>query len=409
MATTHHDINEAVSLEFDAKRIEKLRRKQQPKTELERTRPFYNFAFGWAFGCEVIDFIASFTGILHFSNSYISKEAFWLLFFIGGLVTYIGYKKHQTLDTYHAQRLDDGHVPNVTYVFLAIFFLVSAAATYNITTPAVEFIAPKPILLDVDSVGIRHDSLLAADLLVMAKSDSLTGAISKEIKRTASYRGKLDSASRKAFQAVSTVRANGLEKKSSLQIARNAQKEAAINKASLQNENTIKNHKDWCAKLGFYIALLLIAFEITLLPSKKYAKDFEKKEVIEADKKKAIAKASQGQSVSPSTNSQNTQTPTNAATLPTKKVKGKRVNVFNSPNLAPTIQFKQGESTTWNLEPKEGDILPPQGKGVHRAFIEVNGKLDARTKGQLRTLKSAQGNDESDRAKYIQSLIDKLP
>lgn len=406
--TTHHDINEAVSLEFNAKRIEKLIRKQQPKTELERTRGFYNFALGLAVVCEVIDAIATFTGIIHFSNSYISKEAFWLLFFIGMVILYLGYKKHQALDTYHAQRLDDGHVPNVTYVFLILFFAVSALATYNVTTPAVEFIAAKPVLLDVDSVGIRHDSLLAADLLVIAKEVQTYDTAATSIFTAAEWKGRINKKSRTSYETALNNKSEATSKKTDVTLARNALKEVAIIEAKAKNEKTIKAHKEWCYNLGFYIALVLIAFEIALLPSKKYTKDFEKKEVIEA-KKKADAAAAQGQSVSPSTNSQNTQTTTNAASLPTKKVKGKRVNVFNNPNLAPTMQFQQGTSTTLNLEPKEGDILPPVGRGVHRALIEVNGKLDARTKGQLRTLKSSQGNDKSERSIFIQTLIDKLP
>jgi hypothetical protein len=402
--TTHHDINEAVSLEFNAKRIEKLIRKQQPKTELERTRGFYNFALGLAVVCEVIDAIATFTGIIHFSNSYINKEAFWLLFFIGGVIIYLGYEKHKTLDTYHSQRLDDGHVPNVTYVFLALFFVVSALATYNVTTPAVEFIAAKPILVDVDSVGIRHDSLLAADLLVIAKEVQTYDTAATSIFTAAEWKGRINKKSRTNYETALTNKSEATSKKTDVTLARNALKEVAINEAKAKNEKTIKAHKDWCANLGFYIALILIAFEIALLPSKKYTKDFEKKEVIEA-KKKAEALLAQGQSVKGT----DIHTPTNTPPLPSKNAKGKREKVFSSPNLAPTMQFKQGEPSTNSHEPKEGDILPPVGRGVHRALIEVNGKLDARTKGQLRTLKSAQGNDESERSVFIQTLIDKLP
>ena len=275
--TTHHDINEAVSLEFNAKRIEKLIRKQQPKTELERTRGFYNFALGLAVVCEVIDAIATFTGIIHFSNSYINKEAFWLLFFIGGVIIYLGYEKHKTLDTYHSQRLDDGHVPNVTYVFLALFFVVSALATYNVTTPAVEFIAAKPILVDVDSVGIRHDSLLAADLLVIAKEVQTYDTAATSIFTAAEWKGRINKKSRTNYETALTNKSEATSKKTDVTLARNALKEVAINEAKAKNEKTIKAHKDWCANLGFYIALILIAFEIALLPSKKYTKDFEKK------------------------------------------------------------------------------------------------------------------------------------
>lgn len=408
MATTHHDINHEVDLTFNEKRVAFLRRKQQPQTALQRQKPFYYLLLFVAILCECFDAILTFSGIIHFASTKLNENAYFIFWFIGVAVVLLGFFKHKTMDVFHAQRLDDEYVPKSTYAFMMFFALVSAAATYNVTTPALEYLTKAPVLASVDSVSLRFDSLIAADMVILAKADSANSIISKEIKRTASYRGKLDSASRKAFQAVSTVRAVGLEKQSALLVARNAEKEAAIKMVIAKNDTAIQNHKDWCASFGSFLAWIFIAFEVLLYPAKWYCKDHEKKEVIEADAK-VKALTAQGQSVSPSTNSQNTQTSTNAAPLPTKKVKGKRVNVFNSPNLAPTMQFKQGESTTSNLEPKEGDILPPQGKGVHRVWLDVGGKRVARTKGELGTLKAAQGNQESERAKYLQSLIDKLP
>lgn len=404
--TTHHDINEAVSLAFDEKRIEKLRRKQQPKTEIERTKPIYDFFMKLAKTCECMDAIAMFAGVIHFSSTHLNKDAFWLLIFVAGFIVWLSYKKHEALELFHAQRLDDGHIPRITYIFLAGLLVVSMAATYNVTTPAVEFFAPKPTLISIDSVSNRHDSLLAADLLVIAKEVQTHDTTANAIFSARSWLNKLDRKSGESFAAALNDKSKAESKKTDLKIARNALKESEINKAKDKNEAIIKGHLAWCAKIGGFIALVLIILEIALFPSTWYCSNYEKKEVIEADKKKAIAK---GQSVSPSTNSQNTQTSTNAAALPQKSTKGKRQKVFNSPNLAPTMQIKQGKPTTSNIEPKEGDILPPQGKGVHRVLIEVNGKLDARTRGELRTLKAAQGNPESDRAKFIQSLIDKLP
>ena len=295
MATTHHDINHEVDLTFNEKRVAFLRRKQQPQTALQRQKPFYYLLLFVAILCECFDAILTFSGIIHFASTKLNENAYFIFWFIGVAVVLLGFFKHKTMDVFHAQRLDDEYVPKSTYAFMFFFALVSAAATYNVTTPALEYLTKAPVLASVDSVSLRYDSLLAADMVILAKVDSTNGIISKEIKRTASHRGKLDSASRKAFQAVSTVRAVGLEKQSALLVARNAEKETAIKMIISKNDATIQNHKDWCASFGSFLAWIFIAFEVLLYPAKWYCKDHEKKEVIEADTKlKAQAAATDG-------------------------------------------------------------------------------------------------------------------
>jgi len=413
MATTpvtHHDINQGVDLTFNEKRVAFLRRKQQPQTALQRQKPFYYLLLFVAILCECFDAILTFSGIIHFASTKINENAYFIFWIIGAAVVLLGFFKHKTIDVFHAQRLDDEYVPKSTYAFMLFFALISAVATYNVTTPALEYLAKPPILLNVDSVSLRFDSLMAADLLVMAKSDSATGVISKEIKRTASYRGKLDSASRKAFQAVSTIRATGLEKETSLKVARSAEKEAAIKMVQSKNDAEIQKHKDWCASFGSFLGWLFIALEFLLYPSTWYCKDHEKKEVIEADTKQ---KAAQG-NAQPSTNtnaSNPNPLPTNTTTNSAKvtKVKGRRSSTF-APKVAQKtpMQFPQGAPATCEVEPLEGIVIPPQGNGVHRVTIKVKGVVVEKTKGELNTLKRAPGMSEK-RRNEIQELINKLP
>lgn len=404
MATTHHDINESVDLTFNEKRVAFLRRKQQPQTALQRQKPFYYLLLFVAILCECFDAILTFSGIIHFASTKLNENAYFIFWVIGVSVVLIGFFKHKTMDVFHAQRLDDEYVPKSTYAFMLFFALVSAAATYNVTTPALEYLTKTPVLASVDSVGLRYDSLLAADLVVIAKEIETHGTTAKAIHKASSWNGKLDMNSQTKYENALSNKNQAAVKKTDIVLARNAEKEAAIKMVITKNDATIQNHKDWCASFGSFLAWIFIAFEVLLYPAKWYCKDHEKKEVIEADTKVKALEA-KGQSVKDT----DIHTPANTQPLPSKVVKGKRAKVFNSSNIVPTMQFKQGESTTSNLEPKEGDILPPQGKGVARVWIMVNGVLDARTKGQLGTLKAAQGNNESERAKYIQELINKLP
>jgi hypothetical protein len=404
MATTHHDINAEVDLTFNEKRVAFLRRKQQPQTALQRQKPFYFLLLFVAILCECLDAILTFSGIIHFASTKLNENAYFIFWLIGLAVVLLGFFKHKTMDVFHAQRLDDEFVPKSTYAFMLFFALVSAAATYNVTAPALEYLTKTPALASVDSVSLRFDSLLAADMVIIAKEIETHSSTAKAIHKASSWQGKLDMNSQTKYENALGNKNQATAKKTDIVLARNAEKEAAINLVVAKNDAEIQKHKDWCVSFGSFLAWLFIGFEVLLYPAKWYCKDHEKKEVIEADTK-VKALATKGQSVKGA----DIHTPTNTTPLPSKNVKGKREKVFNSPNIAPSMQFKQGESTTNSIEPKEGDILPPNGKGVARVWIMVNGVLDARTKGQLGTLKAAQGNKESERAKYIQELINKLP
>jgi hypothetical protein len=401
MATTHHDINQAVLLEYNQKRIDKLERKQQPKTQIDRQRSFYYLLLVVAVVCELVDCILTFSGIIHFSSERLSDKGFILFGVIGFAVVLLSVFKHKTMDIFHAQRLDDEFVPKSTYAFMLAFFVISAAATYNVTPAALEYLTKTPALASVDSVSLRFDSLLAADMVVIAKEIETHSATAKAIHKASNWKGKLDFNSQTKYENALGNKNEATARKTAIVLDRYAEKETAINLVQSKNDSIIQKHKDWCVNFGFWLSIAFVLVEFILYPAKWFCENYERLEVIEAKAKEAA----KGQSVKGS----DIHTPTNTPPLPSKNAKGKRLNVFSSPNLAPSMQFKQGEPTTNSLQPKEGDILPPNGKWVARAWIVVNGKLDARTKGQLGTLRDAQGNKKSDRAIFIQTLIDKLP
>jgi len=285
MATTHHDINQGVDLTFNEKRVAFLRRKQQPQTALQRQKPFYYLLLFVAILCECFDAILTFSGIIHFASTKINENAYFIFWIIGAAVVLLGFFKHKTIDVFHAQRLDDEYVPKSTYTFMLFFALISAVATYNVTTPALEYLAKPPVLLNVDSVSLRFDSLMAADMVVIAKEIETHGTTAKAIHKASSWNGKLDMNSQTKYENALSNKNQAATKKTDVALARNAEKEAAIKMVQSKNDATIQKHKDWCASFGSFLGWLFIALEFLLYPSTWYCKDHEKKEVIEADEK----------------------------------------------------------------------------------------------------------------------------
>ena len=102
-----------------------------------------------------------------------------------------------------------------------------------------------------------------------------------------------------------------------------------------------------------------------LYPAKWYCKDYEKKEVIEAD-----AKLSAKGNTSTPLQQSNIHTPTPQNN--TSKVKGKRSQVFANTGVAHGIQIPQGVQ---DLRAKEGDIVAADGNKRAKIWVEVSGVL----------------------------------
>lgn len=391
--TTHHDLNDAVSLEFNQKRIERLKRKQKAKTNIERQRPFYVLILATAVLCELVDITLTFSGIVHFAATKLSDNGFILSVLAAVFVVLLGLFKHKTTDTYHAQRLDDEHVPNSTYVFLFVFFGVSTLATYNVTPAALEYLTKTPPLSSVDSVSNHYDTLLAADLVV----------ISKEIEAMDSTKASLGNLSRTGRSAFFIGKTGGQTKITAVTLARKEQKEAAIKAVLAKNEAIIRGHKDWCVSFGFFLSFGFVLVELLYFPAKWFCANYERSEVVEANKKlEAIAKQNETPLLSPSDLLKNVTQPIDPNAQPIANP----IDPLMVKANIPSIQIVTNASNQQG-NPKaqvEGDVIKGEGRKADRVIVKlIDGEFRAMTIGQLNTLISAQSPGSS-RVAHLESL-----
>jgi hypothetical protein len=388
---THHDINQAVLLEYNQKRIDKLERKQQPKTQIDRQRSFYYLLLVVAVVCELVDCILTFSGIIHFSSERLSDKGFILFGVIGFAVVLLSVFKHKTMDIFHAQRLDDEFVPKSTYAFMLAFFVISAAATYNVTPAALEYLTKTPALASVDSVSLRFDSLLAADMVVIAKEIETHSTTAKAIHKASNWKGKLDLNSQTKYENALGNKNEATARKTAIVLARNAEKETAINFVQSKNDAIIKKHKDWCVNFGFWLSIAFVLVEFILYPAKWFCENYERLEVIEAKKKKAAKEAEQAFN-------QNIKVEDKEVKEKDKVEVPEKTKVVDNQEKT-TIGFVHNEG-------KEGDIVKGEGKVRDRVLVMVNGALVAKTKGELNTL--IRGQSTSERIKHLENIKTKL-
>lgn len=285
---------------------------------------------------------------------------------------------------------------------MGLFFFIGAVSTYNVTTPAVEYLTKAPVLVDVDSIGLRYDSLLASEIAIISKEIDTHKESARAIHKASSWEGKLDMNSQTKYENALSSKNAATAKRTDLILARNNEKKVAIELAQAKNEKILQGHKDWCSSIGFYLGWLFIAIEFLLYPSKWFCKNYEKMEVIEADAK-VQAKTPLTQNVQSTTQSNTTSTPSKV------QGKGRARNTANATPLTTTtpqrsMQFPNPAVTS--TLPQEGDIIEPQGKGVKRILVEVKGKgLVPKTEGELGTLISAQGKNMTPRKEHLINLL----
>jgi len=405
--TTTDDIDLLVLSEDEKLNVEKLQGIYKDVTYVQAMRGFYD-------GCKIgKKFLAVLSVILALGTPLLFAEKMpsisAIVFFIGVCILVgIEFAKEKTLKNMNKIRIVNKkkkvQIPTKR-LYLAFITLMCFDVSFGFfgSSHIVDTLMPVQGIVETSSLDTVFAKREALDTMQLYNSKASFVAKAAEIHTKNHWQGVTVKDARAAQLEMEVRAAKVQDSILSVLAVISADKRIAVNELKAKNEAIFKKHTSFCYGLGWVAAIIATLINLFLVVLSKWGADFDEKVLQDAKARMDIL--AQGQIVKGT----DIHTPANTLPLPSKNAKGKREKVFSSANLAPTMQFKQGEPSTNSLEPKEGDILPPNGKGVHRIWIEVNGVLDARTKGQLGTLKAAQGNKESERAKYIQELINKLP
>jgi uncharacterized membrane protein YiaA len=399
METTHHDINNDVILEINEKRIDKLQRKQVPKTAIERQKGFYWFLFVTAIVCEAIDCVFTMAGFIQFAQDKLNDNGYILALIIGGLVLVLSYSKHRTNETFHSQRLDDEHVTKITYVFLLAFYLIGGAATYNVVPAALKYFTKPSELFSIAEIESRFDTLIAQDLAIIEKEIALADTSAASFYNARSYKDKLRSDESEDYALALKAKTDAQAKATAIVLVRNNERIKAVKEIEKKNDALIKEHLDWCTNSGFWLALFFFMIELLHFPAKWFCENFERQEVLEAKKKKQRIldkEAKEIELIKSTYDSKVKDTPKVEETPKDKE--GHKAKDIEKQEVRPITLGKQ--------EPKEGDIEKGEGKKRDRVLVEVAGNLRPMTFGQINTLIA--GQSTSERIQHLENLKNKL-
>jgi hypothetical protein len=465
---THQEINDLTEHNVNVDRLEKLQRKQTPKTRAQRLKGFFWLLVGVGFICQFLSALLASSGVLYYLSQKLNTAGIIVGLLACLILLGLEGSKRFTLISFHAQRLDDQHINRISYVSMLLLGALSTFSTYFGTPPAVEFFTATPTLINMDTLQANQNQLLAKDTAFLSQSYHKALAAqtayweankrwySKENEGKGRYRltsvggvqAVYDNLTKKVNESESALTTTLLQKRD--------QKEAYWSQAQSQNEAKLAEYKAWCHSFGFILALVSIVLEVLFFFSFWWTESYQRLEVKEADAILTLAKEEAG---NPSTGP-DTFTPKDS---PTFNPKGQPQDVYDMPTATTTgnnpIGFEyKGKDTTSRLKvpkpketpnlkvkvvdnqaplplglaqkdqkplglkvkkkplnlkvknytfsPKEGTIIKAKGRKRARVMVTVGKELRPMTLGQLNNLIKAQTGTQ--RIQHLETLKNKL-
>ena len=401
---THQLVNQLAEVEINTKRIEQLQIKHTPKTKSQRLWGFFLTLLWLGIVCQLASALFSSTGVMYYLSTKLNQNGTLISFCSVALLLCLEGVKRFTLESFHAQRLDDKHVNRITYFFIVLFGGLSTYCGYVGTPYAVQYFAAVPVLIDISEIENKESVQIKKDTSYWSskKSESLGNALA--IHAQNSWQGKTTKAAR---PLVFELQGSSKAAQDSLNIAFSKGLERLaimINKANFDNEKRQKEHLAWCNSFGGALAWIVAIFELVFFCSFWWCETYSRFEVVEGKAvitakvaaEKAAIELLKSQSLG--VGNQSVDATAKVATKDVDDTKDKeKIKAKDIENQAPTpIGFGV-------LAAKEGDVIKGTGRKKNRVLVEVNGELRAMKLGEINTLIKGQ-SEGSPRITHLENL-----
>jgi hypothetical protein len=280
---TTNEINELTEFRVNEKRIERLKRKQAPKTRAQRLKGFFVVLVVVGFICQFLSAVLSSSGVFHYLSTKLNSNGLILSITSICILLFIEGSKRFTLESYHAQRIDDNKIHKITYAFIGLWGCLSICSTYYGTPYAIEYFAASPKLVSIDSINTEYTNQLEKGKIVLLAELSSHRATADSIKKAASWKGRVSRDDRPTFMAAITAAKDVQIKLSELSISNQEQKALIIDAAIKENNQILKQHSIWCYSFGSTLAVISVILEIVFFLAFWWCENYKRLEVVEAE------------------------------------------------------------------------------------------------------------------------------
>ena len=402
---THQLVNQLAEVEINTKRIEQLQIKHTPKTKSQRLLGFFLTLLWLGIVCQLASALFSSTGVMYYLSTKLNQNGTLISFCSVALLLCLEGVKRFTLESFHAQRLDDKHVNRITYFFIVLFGGLSTYCGYVGTPYAVQYFAAVPILIDVSQIELEQAKVIEKDTMYWAtKKQESQKASAILYAQNHNSKGELRTVA-KDLQMKQGNDVKAAQDSINLIFSNNRQMlSILINKAHFDNEKRQKEHLEWCNSFGGSLAWIVAIFELVFFCSFWWCETYSRFEVVEgwavvtakAEAEKAAIELLKSQSLGVGNQSVDATAKVAAKDIEEPKDKEK--------TKAKDIDIQQPTPIGFGvLVAKEGDIIKGEGKKKDRVLVEVAGDLRELTFGQINTLIKGQ-SEGSPRITHLENL-----
>jgi hypothetical protein len=260
------------------KRLRQLEKGTEEKDKIELSKPYYNFLNG----STILLSIASFTlalGCIFWLQDKLDNV--FAIILLSCILFSLEPARHYLYKQFHKQRIYQTNISKVLKFLMLTVVVLTVASSFLGSAYTVAYLSKNPVSISLDSIGNNYKSLYKQDSIYWNGKVNLAAESAANFKESNSWKGRI---SRKA--GVKETYANLTAKKAAYSdsltttLARSKNtKIAALNFATVENQNTEKAYQKWCADLGFTMALLSIVFELLFFGISWYCANFEKDEL----------------------------------------------------------------------------------------------------------------------------------
>ena len=401
--TTIDRIEELTTLEYDKKENDKLNKKYKPRTTVEALQGFYNWSK------QIINLSQALSVLLGSGIAVMFYQKMpsigWLLVLLSfGFLAVIEALKRFTVTKVNEIRIvnnnQDKAINNRTYNISSFALVVMSMGISYVGTPyVISFFASHGELTDLEAINKAFNEQRTEANVYWNGLSKEAATKAKEIHGQNSWKGKTSREARVPMLAMEIKASTMIDSLNSKLAIIDNDNSKALALATIANNTTIEEHKAWCYGFSWIGCMAAILIDLLVLGLCRWNANFDERKIKENAAKDRITKEQNEVKGSASTDSNNIEVKDMPKVEETPKAEGNAK--ANDTENQPSAPIGYG-----NKERKEGDIEKGQGRKRDRVLVEVNGKLQSKTLGELNTLIA--GQSTSERIQHLEKLKNKL-
>lgn len=251
------ELDDVIDSIYNDKKLEKLQKKREPKTEVETLRPIKNILFGVRIFIHALSMLLASGGVFYFSKKFTEGGIIALCFTSLALIAIESIVSY-SFTVHHRKKYVDMKFSNWIYYISIPVIIFSCVASYAFSENTTR-LAAKPVeLISIDSISNTFENEMETSLAYWGNLKKEAQASADSLHNKNNWKGRTSKEVRPLvvqYQAAAIAYTDSTTKEKQKIIN---QKQAAIAQAEQDNKTAVASHDEFCRQFGYWTGLLSI-------------------------------------------------------------------------------------------------------------------------------------------------------